>query len=868
MEDAAPKSRPALSRASRICLALAAAAILTVGLLARDALLLLQTTVSGADALRVSVDSASALRVSIDGLQFSYPSSLPAELCSCALSLGASDALPLSLNDGGACATLTHTLPRLDVALAAKPSGALSNALLAFATGGGGDAKISCDARVLSFFTHRVEVSLPRPTAAANDNGDAGSLGNTPLMTSAPTAVPAALANSLGAFESSTQSFIDVSRALRALPFPVGEVQLSLPGIALALRSAARPIAALIIEPVNARVSVAAGAPSLTVSIITATSSAALGDIAPSVALNFAAAATGLPTSLISGLLNALGFDALGSANPVLALSAAGFSDSAALSTFFTSAHAECTPDVAPAPWVRAIFGNNREEKTECSTDPLVVIRFGEPYESPSPAPSVNVIFSAPGATFDASVPRAAIDVTVSLVNASFLAQGLYKTLSPYVGEYSAPISVSTAVDVAWRTATPSSSSPGSWVVDPPRATDTLTLTSCGRGLAKIVWADVAASVLTASALFELPNAVGCINAFLKEYRLGPFAGVPAERGALIRDFADTVRPRGSVRLTLPSIGAFSLPLAISTRVWLAGALSSSPTTASVVFSSQLHNASVFPGVFALTDAGSPLARAYGISSHSGEVVTAVNAGVDSGCAARNSPGFPVDCAAWEALWRSSGYLGVDGLLLSGDCPDGDASTAHACVAVQWASDKFGLFNFQAGTPKSFAGLTSSNIDKLRQTPSGRSPQHVSVDDPRSYYFSSFSGMAGWELRTAEGWEALSVTAALFNFAVTAYLNKDGQPGWVPGSDFGESWKAGAPRWFSGHSANSPPHLAPPSFQCFRFPAFPRRAQLFYPVGAVSLLRHAALTFSTVRSVHEQLSFLSSTLGWTSIAQP
>ena len=790
-----------LSRSSLIAIALVSAASLVVGLLFREVFLLSQTSISSADALRVSIDSVSDLHVSIEGLRFSYPSSLPTELCSCALSLGAADALPLTLN-GGTCATLSHALPRLDVALSARPSGSLANAVLAFATGGVAGANIICDARILSAYTQRMEVSIPRPVNAAHTGtDDAGSL-RSPIISDAPS-VPAELVEILSAFESSTVSVIDVSSALRALPFPLGEVEISSPGIALALRSTARPVAAFIVEPINARVTVATG-PGLYVPIIMASSSAALGDIAPSVVLNFAATATGLPPTLISGVLNALGFDALGGVNPVqvVELSAVGFAEEskvAALSSFLTAVPAiGCTPDVAPAPWVRAIFGN-RQDQTFCATEPLVVVRLGAPYNFPSPTPSVNSIFSAPGVTFDASVPRASVDVTVSLVNASFLAQGLYTTLSPYIGEYSAPISISTLVNVAWRTATPSSTSPGSWVVDPQRTSDTLTQTSCGRGLAKVVWADVASSVLSASALFELPNAVGCTNAFLKEYRLGPFAGVPAERVALIRDFADTVRPRGSVRLTLPSIGVFDLPLAISTRVWLAGALSSSPTTASLIFSSSMHNASVFPGVFALTDSSSPLARAYGATSHAGEVLIAVNAGVDSGCAARNSPGFPVDCTVWEMLWRSSGFLGVDGLLLSGECPDGDASTAHACAVVQWTGDKFGLFNFRKGSPTSYAGLTSSNINRMRETPSGRSPQHVSFDDPRSYYMTTLSGMAGWDLRTGSGYEALEISAVLFNFAVTGFLEKDGQPGWVPGSDYGEAAMREFPKQMRPH---------------------------------------------------------------------
>ena len=399
-------------------------------------------------------------------------------------------------------------------------------------------------------------------------------------------------------------------------------------------------------------------------------------------------------------------------------------------------------------------------------------------------APTVSIVFSTAGAGVDLSVPRATAAATLSLGNASFLASGLFTVLQPYVGVYAAPISVDTHIPVDWRAATPAAAPAGAWNVGPPRASTLWTTTSCGQASATLAWAggSPASGVLTGSAVAELPNAVACVNAVLREYGLGPFAST-ATGEALMRSSLAFAVPKGSVRLVLPAIGEVTLPLGVSTRLWLVGDTTTSPAQGAPAFTRPLHNASVWPGMFVVTEEAAPgLARAVGVASHSGEDTSAISAGVAAGCAAGNG-GFPVNCASWDALWRSAGFLGVDGILLAGECPAG-SEPLRVCASVSVSPGAFGVLNFgEGGLAAGDSGDLIRAIATSAASPSGLAPARLTVEDNPWITF-DYAYIAGWELVPLAGapsgelWQGVALTWALLYGNVVASTVYDGTDGW------------------------------------------------------------------------------------------
>jgi hypothetical protein len=808
-----PSSTWISSKFVRVCVSVAALVLAAaLAYLLHEGLAVSRAALASLDALSVAMDEGtSTLTVAAHGAVFSYPSDLALTLCSCELSLGAR-AVRLSLS-GGSCATLSRASPRLDVEATAAPDGELAAALVRAAAGGGGFA-LACSASLLGgLLTRRVEVPLGAPGAA----------GTAPWCCSAAVggergpSLPPALVPVLHGFESTSAAIVLDAAALRAvLPFPLRALHVVLPGATLAVvegwgGGASEVVASATLLPVAIHDEEGAGAaPAL--AALAFSPSAALSSAAPGLLVGVAATATGLPAEALLALLDSLGVRAPpalasaaaaapASAAPTLTLRGralpAGGDDAAAAAAVAdllgSSASGRCALDAAPLPWLRAALSG--PDAPPCSDDTLLVVRVavtsagGElppPAANAAPAPTVSIVLSTPGAGVDLSVPRATVAATLSLGNASFLARGLYTVLQPYVGVYAAPVSVDTHIPLDWRAATPAAAL-GAWNVGPQRATTLWASAACGQGSATLAWVggSPASGVLVGSAVAELPNAVGCVRAVLREYGLGPFAST-ATGEALIRSTTAFAVPRGSVRLVLPAIGEVTLPLAVSTRAWLAGDVSVSPTQGLPVLSRPIHNASVWPGLFVVAeDAPGPagLARAVGVASHSGEDTTAIAAGVAAGCAAGNG-GFPVDCATWNALWRGAGFLGVDGILLAGDCPGG-SDPLRVCASVSVVPGAFGVLNFKVSN-RGGGGTTADLISAIAASaasPSGLAPARLTAqDNPWVSY--DYAYVAGWELVPLEGdstgtrWQGVALTGALLYANVVASPQFDGTGGW------------------------------------------------------------------------------------------
>ena len=157
-KNCAPPLRWALSAA--LVLLLTASAALGSGVA-----LLQRTAPSSASRAAFVLDNAtSEVRLSLTGLEFSYPSFLPLDLCACTVTLGASPALPVGFGGSGrdGCARLTSSAPRLDAQLAMRPSRVRAGALLA----GVGDATVACAVRVMGLELGEKEVKIDLSGAA------------------------------------------------------------------------------------------------------------------------------------------------------------------------------------------------------------------------------------------------------------------------------------------------------------------------------------------------------------------------------------------------------------------------------------------------------------------------------------------------------------------------------------------------------------------------------------------------------------------------------------------------------------------------------------------------------------------------------
>lgn len=790
-------------RARRGLGVLLAAMIFILGsVLVSEILSLRDTSLLSIDSLAISVDGdTSALTVRVRGASFSYRSTISTTLCGCAIILPIGS-VPATFR-GDSCATLTRDFSRLDVDVAASPDAEVSAGLFSALLGGG--SFLDCRMSLAGIPAPRVSVPL-NIVRASSSGSTVNGTSKLPPVFNTWTADMVHPALSSGRFEFTRSSSLDLSSIVNDLPFALGELSINFPGLALMLRDdQAEAVAALALMPIAARVPSPKGR-ALASIVVAASPRSVFAASAPGLAVDTLAKALGVPADAVVGALAAMGVplhvNASRSLATTLQLHVASVSaPDSAFDHLFGVAKAEeaapvtCMADTALAAWARALLS----QPIKCIRDPLLVIHVGATEESvsaaaaltfgaPAATPSVKIVLSSPGAGIDASIPRASIGATLSMSNSSFFAQGLYTAMTPYVGEVSVPVSVETRIPTEWRVATPAAG--GTWNVGPARATDLWSSVSCGQGVASVAWAAGGApsGVLIASAFAELPNALGCVNAIFQEYMIGPYAGMSISEAA-VRDLATFSQPRGKVRLVLPSIGVFTLPLGIAARRWLAMSIAQAPTFASDVLppSSRVpHNASVFPGVFALSEAvpGNPsLARVFGVSSHSGDVTTALAAGLESGCAAQEPNGFPVNCASWEALWRSAGFLGVDGLLLAGVCDSFD-NPLQPCVSVSVESDSNGVFNFVGGG--SFYMSTDDLLATIRSLPisdrAGRAPSRASYNDEWIAYEGAIMG--AWSLRSESSWTALSVSTVMLYANIAVVTANDGQSGWFGFSNY------------------------------------------------------------------------------------
>ncbi len=401
-----------------------------------------RTTLSAVDSLSLSLDSESTLRVSLRGATFSYPSSLPATLCNCALSLGAAT-LPLTLS-GGSCAPLSKEASRLDVGATAAPDGVLAAALLS-ARGG---ASVACTASVLGgAFSRRIEVPLGgraggapagqggAPSGAPAGQGAAPSAGAPAGQGAASSGAPAAppppsLAPALSGFESASSMLVfDAAQFRASLPFPLGALHVTAPGATLAVEEGATVVASATLLPVSIHDDGAApAAPGSAQALLVFASSPAraLSSVAPGLTLSAVAAATGLPAEALVALLGVAGVRvpaamagaaaaAPASGGPTftlrgraLPLGADGAAVAAAVAGLIGGAAAApaagCALDAAPLPWLRAALSG--PSAPPCIDDTLLVARVATMSSAgAAAAAATSIMLSAPGTGIDFSVP-------------------------------------------------------------------------------------------------------------------------------------------------------------------------------------------------------------------------------------------------------------------------------------------------------------------------------------------------------------------------------------------------------------------------------------------------------------------------------
>jgi hypothetical protein len=779
------RRRPALCASAALLLAAALA-------LAAGAHQLSRTALTSVDSLRVAMDAASTLRVSATGLAFSAPSFLPLTLCHCALTLPGHAPLPAPFDGGAPCASLSAAQPSIaGLGLALAPSARTAQALLQ----AGSAAALTCALSTLGVPLPGLALPLRLPPAAAP--GAAASAGSA--------AAAAAAASDDGAFELTWDGSWDPAALLSLPGLALRELVIDLPGLALGLLPAAAPgapaaLAALAVFPFAARLTrdapaadaAAAAAQRLSWRAY-ASPRAALAAAAPQALAQALAQHLGLSLDLCSALLSALKLQGEGAAADAawelraqaLGLGARAAAADAAwparlqqwhgLAEAAAAGGAASGIEAAPLPWLRALLLPPTAPSAPlppASADALLLhVTLGDGSSGGAQgvgafpttlAPRLALAFTSSNANIDLAVPTFGLSAALSLTSPSFLSRALFVLLSPLVQNYPAPVTVATLVPTNWFTATPDPAVPGNFLVGPPRTSPVLASVTCGSaGVAMAL--DAGSGLLSASAAFTLPNARGCLDALLREYRLGVFAGLPAE-GFLLRNPATALpgRPRGSIVVTLPSLGVVSLPLAISTRTWLVGVAGAASVAGQVLLSAPPPAASLLPAVLALTapdpSTSGPGAQGmlYGLATHAPEVVGALDALVTLGCAASAPAPSAALCGGFEAQWRAARYVGVEGLLLNGICAGAAVNSDALCVPVTFASDVFGvaLFGWNGQRAPGSADLVAGNAaldpwltpQPAVQFRSGRAPSRISFQDAAGSISYRATVLASWEV--------------------------------------------------------------------------------------------------------------------------
>ena len=364
-----------------------------------------------------------------------------------------------------------------------------------------------------------------------------------------------------------------------------------------------------------------------------------------------------------------------------------------------------------------------------------------------SSASAVNIAVLTPDISIDVGSMTASAAMVLFVSSTNFFSASLANALLPYVGTFSTATSVEMHVPAAWQHGVPANASAASagdesvaFVGGGARGTTLWSKSDCG--LASVTLQRAASPFpsvvfnLSIAGSASLSGLYNCADYLARSYMVGSHSGTPiSARDVAIKDASDPSQPRGSVRIVAPLMGSLSLPMAVASLRWMVGSHSGNSVLTSLppgdaqgggrdvlpraamvahgtdVFSRTLMftmlNASVGSGS---RPASLAPARAWALSARTLPDTLALKSFIAAGCAVA-PPGTPL-CTGFDALWHGD-YLGVDGILLAGDCGT-DSSGAPIfsgplCLTISWGSDPFGLAAgaWRGGVP------FSSSLDPL-----------------------------------------------------------------------------------------------------------------------------------------------------------
>jgi len=433
---------------------------------------------------------------------------------------------------------------------------------------------------------------------------------------------------------------------------------------------------------------------------------------------------------------------------------------------------------------------------------------------------SLGVTLVTPDIIADANNMSAILQAQISLTstnNASFVSMGLARLLNKHIGIWSSLSRVETHISTVWRKAVTDLS--GNILrIETPRTSTLWSSLECGAASIAIEPIIGNPGSFTLRGYAHLSQLWSCFNYVSNEYMIGIYANKPlAQRQIAIKPDTAIDQPKGAVRVVFPLLGTISLPMGIASRRWLKGRMITSPapgeadieipnfqSNPDVLPPSALvpHNARVFNNVLVLTDlnctnsyndmletgkctggvdgSAGKVARAWAISSHPAANVLDITQYVDLGCA--TNPSQSPLCNNFENLWRKYGYLGVDGLLLSGECSYGIFDPTRLCLDISFTSDQygiavFGLYGYDKQQTIQIDPWNGTDGAIMTKQLTGSVLLRQSNGKPNKLY-SAFSGIdSSWLLTWAyqggisSGWSGVKITAVNMYTWVRQYIS-------------------------------------------------------------------------------------------------
>jgi hypothetical protein len=509
---------------------------------------------------------------------------------------------------------------------------------------------------------------------------------------------------------------------------------------------------------------------------------------------------------------------------------------------------------------------------------------------SPAAAALLRVTLATPDLTADVGSMSAALSAEVTATApTTFLSAAAARLLSSCIGTYALASRVETHIAPVWRRGV--TDRLGAVVgVAAPRPSTLWSTTECGA--ARLTVGPVlggAPDSFTLRGTAHLSGLWRCFDAVAREYMVGRWAGTPlAGREVAIKPDAAPDEPKGAVRVVFPLVGTMSLPLGIASRRWMKAPWAAAggggdlalPAAAGgdVLPPAALaaHGARVFPDPLVLTDlncsaprcagvdgSGGRVARAWAVSSHPAADISALTPFLSAGCAT-DAPGSPL-CAGFEKAWRRAGYLGVDGLLLSGACAGGVFLPTTTCLALEFSADEFGVSALGMAR-----GGGASTYDPWRDAavPAARPAGSVLLQQttaggpvPRARWTGiELATLFRWAGEGGAGWSGVRVTAATLFAWARAYIAEDADPPVWAGAGLGP-----VPR-VDGRACYSPSvggFSIRASRDCFLAAVRPWAAQ-----GLATLGTATAAGFRGAATVRNILTFAGETLPGKVLVNP